>query len=112
MISCTGSSPATVVASCRARGRSRRGRLKGALALKGALLAAGLGLDAKKLDIVFGSTRVAGDVSVVNFDASKLDVNLGTVALAFDDLRPLGRQAMRPVQPGSDTPGLAAATAA
>lgn len=66
------------------------GRLRGALSLKGALSAKGLGLDAKNLDIGFGSSAIKGTVSVDNFDAPVVDVDLSQVVLGFDDLRPMG----------------------
>jgi hypothetical protein len=65
------------------------GRLKSALSLRGGLSAQALGIDAKNLDISFGSTRIAGSVGVDNLEAPRLDVNLPTLAVAFDDVRPL-----------------------
>ncbi len=63
------------------------GRLRGALSLHGGTSAARLGLDAKNLDVSFGSSSLKGNVSVDNFDAPKLDIDLTSVALAFDDVR-------------------------
>ena len=65
------------------------GHLKGALALKGGLSATALALNAKNLDVSFGASRLAGQLSVTNFDAPVVDINLSMAALAFDDLRPL-----------------------
>lgn len=65
------------------------GRLKGSLALKGGLSAALLGLDAKNLDISFGSSAIKGNVSVDNFDKPVVDVDLTQLVLGFDDLRPI-----------------------
>lgn len=65
------------------------GRLRGKLKLEGALSAAGLGLDAKDVDMSFGTSSIKGTVSVKNFDAPKVDVDLPTVKLAFDDVRGL-----------------------
>ena len=65
------------------------GRLRGALRLQGKLSAAGLGVDAKKVDVTFGSSHIAGDVVIKNFDDPILNINLPTIALAFDDLRTL-----------------------
>jgi hypothetical protein len=65
------------------------GRLKGALALRGGLATKTMGLDARGLDLTFGRSRIAGDVSVDDLADPRLDVRLATVSLAFDDLRPL-----------------------
>ncbi len=65
------------------------GRLKGALSLKGGLSAALLGLDAKNLDVTFGSSAIKGNVSVDNFDKPVVDVDLTQLVLGFDDLRPV-----------------------
>ncbi|MBM4282612.1 MAG: AsmA family protein [Deltaproteobacteria bacterium] len=69
------------------------GRLKGAVALRGGLSARTMGLDVKRLDVTFGRSRIAGDVAVDNLDAPRLDVRLGTVSLAFDDVRGLSPSA-------------------
>jgi hypothetical protein len=65
------------------------GRLKGALALKGGLSAALLGLDAKHLNVTFGSSAIKGSVAVTNFDQPVVDVDLTQLVLGFDDLRPI-----------------------
>ncbi|MDP2345185.1 MAG: AsmA family protein [Deltaproteobacteria bacterium] len=65
------------------------GRMKGALALKGGLSANALALEAKNVDVAFGNSHLAGTVLVKNFDTPVLNVDLPTVALAFDDVRPL-----------------------
>jgi hypothetical protein len=63
------------------------GRLRGSLALRGATSAERLGIDAKNLDMTFGTSIVKGNLSVENLDTPKLDIDLSTVALAFDDVR-------------------------
>jgi len=65
------------------------GRLRGKMVLKGALSAAGLGLDAKDLDVTFGASSIKGNIEVQNFDTPKLDLDLATVKLSFDDIRGL-----------------------
>jgi hypothetical protein len=65
------------------------GRLKGALSLRGGTSTTTMGLDARGLDVTFGRSRVTGDIAVDNLDAPRVDVKLGSINLAFDDLRPL-----------------------
>ena len=70
------------------------GRLKTALKVKGAPDAMStLIVDAKNLDVAFGSSRIAGDVQVTNLDEPQLAVDLTTVNLAFDDVRPMSEGA-------------------
>ena len=65
------------------------GRLKGAISLRGGTSAARLGLDARNLDVTFGSSSIKGTIAVDDFGAPKLDIDLTSVGLAFDDLRGL-----------------------
>lgn len=65
------------------------GRLKGAVTLRGATALEKLGVDVKNLDMVFGASVIRGSVSVDNLDTPKLDVDLPTLTLAFDDIRGL-----------------------
>ena len=75
------------------------GRMKGAVSLHGALSAAGMGVDVKGLDMTFGSSVVRGTVGVESFSAPKLDVDLTTVNLAFNDIRGLA-EAMKDLPEG------------
>jgi hypothetical protein len=65
------------------------GRLKGAVSLRGATAVEKLGVDVKNLDMVFGTSVLKGNVAVDNLDTPRLDIDLPTVNLAFDDLRGL-----------------------
>lgn len=65
------------------------GRVKGALTVRGATSAAKLGIDAKNLDMTFGTSAIKGTIAVDNLDAPKLDIDLTSVGLAFDDIRGL-----------------------
>jgi hypothetical protein len=69
------------------------GRVKGVLALRGGLSASTMGLQAQNLDLSFGRSRVVGHVVVDDLDAPRVDVDLRTVLLAFDDVRPLSASA-------------------
>jgi hypothetical protein len=63
------------------------GRVKGALSLRGATAVERMALDVRGLDLSFGTSRLQGDVSIDNLDAPRVNVDLGKVQIAFDDLR-------------------------
>ncbi|HEY1101310.1 MAG TPA: AsmA family protein, partial [Myxococcota bacterium] len=63
------------------------GRVRGAVSLRGGLSAEKLGVDIKGLDVAFGSSSVKGTIGVDNLSAPKLEVDLPTVNLAFNDLK-------------------------
>jgi|GEM_PF-1598879 len=65
------------------------GRVKGALTVRGATSAAKLGIDAKNLDMTFGTSAIKGTIAVDNLDAPRLDIDLTSVGLSFDDIRGL-----------------------
>ncbi len=66
------------------------GYLKGAVKVGGNPERMGtLSVNAKALDLGFGSTRVRGDVDVKNLEAPELKVALSELKLVFNDLRPL-----------------------
>lgn len=65
------------------------GRLSGAIKLAGGTSTDTLAVDAKGLNVVFGSSRLAGDLNVKNLSDPVLDVKLAQVDLAFDDVRGL-----------------------
>jgi hypothetical protein len=69
------------------------GRLTGNVKLAGGASAQALAVDAKGMNITFGSSRFAGDVKVKNLDKPVLDVDLPTIDLAFDDVRSLSESA-------------------
>ena len=65
------------------------GRMKGVVSMRGALSAAGLAVDVKSLDMAFGTSVVKGSIGVENLSTPKLDVDLTTVNLSFNDIRGL-----------------------
>lgn len=65
------------------------GRLTGAVKLAGGTSTDSLVVDARQMNVAFGSSRLAGDVNVKNLSDPVLDVKLPTVDIAFDDLRNL-----------------------
>jgi hypothetical protein len=69
------------------------GRFTGKVRLAGGTSASTLAVDAKGVNLVFGSSRIAGDVNVKNLSDPVLDVNLPTVDLAFDDVRNVSESA-------------------
>lgn len=69
------------------------GRLSGAVKLAGGTSSATLAVDARGLNMVFGSSRIAGDLNVKNLSEPVLDVKLTQVELAFDDVRGLSASA-------------------
>jgi hypothetical protein len=65
------------------------GRVRGAVSLRGGLSSSTMGLDIKNLDMGFGSSVVKGTIGVDNLSAPRVDVDLPTLNLAFNDLRGL-----------------------
>lgn len=69
------------------------GRLTANVKLTGGTDTASLVVDARQLNLVFGASRMLGDVHVENLAEPVLDVKLGTIDLAFDDVRALSESA-------------------
>ncbi len=66
------------------------GRLRGQVKVAGSPEALStLEILAKQLDLAFGSSSLKGDVTVRNLDEPRVDTNLTSLKLAFDDVRAL-----------------------
>lgn len=69
------------------------GRLAGNVKLAGGTSSETLAVDARGLNVAFGSSRFAGDVNLKNLSTPVLDVKLTQIDLAFDDVRGLSASA-------------------